>query len=313
MPPHRGHCQLIDFAANFADTVTVVVGSLEAEPIPGGLRVEWMRRLFPALDVVHLTDENPQYPEEHPDFWEIWKSSLQRVCPHKIDYLFASEAYGEKLAEVLGAEFVPNNAMRDLLPVSGTAIREEPHKHWEYLPDPVKPYFTHKVLVFGPESTGKTTLCQDLATHFRGLWVPEYARTWLRERADDEITLADMEMIARGQQASEESLLRAGATRLFCDTDPLTTALWCEELFDQVPESVAKLAQQGSYRLTLLLQPDVPWEAGHLRLKPQGRDVFFRRCREALEVSQRDYVIIEGENWIQRFEQAVQAVEALSS
>ncbi|HIB67096.1 MAG TPA: transcriptional regulator, partial [Phycisphaerales bacterium] len=58
MPPHRGHCQLIDFAANFADTVTVVVGSLEAEPIPGGLRVEWMRRLFPALDVVHLTDEN---------------------------------------------------------------------------------------------------------------------------------------------------------------------------------------------------------------------------------------------------------------
>lgn len=311
MPPHRGHLCLIDFARHYADTLTIVVGSLAEEPIPGELRFRWMKELFPSVEVVHLTDENPQYPEEHPEFWQIWRESLERICPRKIDCLFASEDYGQKLADSLGAVFVPNINMRNSLPISATEIRNAPFEHWTEIPHLVRPYFTKRVLVFGPESTGKTTLCKKLAHHYQGAWVPEYARTWLQDRTESEITLSDMEIIARGQMAGEAALARSGYPWLFCDTDVLTTKIWCEELFAEVPGSVRKLASQGQYDLTLLLQVDVPWQAGPLRLRPGDRQRFFDRCRRALEEEGRPYDVISGK-WDSRFQQACGAIDRLT-
>src|SRR5918912_2793574 len=138
-----------------------------------------MRELFPGARVVHLTDENPQEPAEHPDFWRIWRDSLARVLPGRPDHVFASEDYGPKLAEVLGADFVPVDRAREVVPVSGTAVRADPMGNWQYLPDCVRPSFVRRVCVFGPESTGKSTLARDLARHFRTVAVPEYPRTLL--------------------------------------------------------------------------------------------------------------------------------------
>src|SRR5258708_4010315 len=108
MPPHLGHVYLVEFARHCVDALTVVVGSLPSEPIPGELRYQWMRELFPDVNVVHLTDENPQKPEEHADFWNIWRSSLLRVLPGRPTYVFAGEEYGARLAEALGARFIPH-------------------------------------------------------------------------------------------------------------------------------------------------------------------------------------------------------------
>ena len=63
MPPHRGHQYLIDFAAQWTERTTVVVSSLKGEVIPGELRHRWLSETYPELNVVHLEDENPQYPE----------------------------------------------------------------------------------------------------------------------------------------------------------------------------------------------------------------------------------------------------------
>src|SRR5438552_1746790 len=121
MPPHSGHLYLVEFARNYVEDLTIVVGSLKSEPMPGELRPRWMRELFPDARVVHLTDENPQEPKDHPDFWRIWHDSLMRVLPGRPDYVFAGEDYGWKLAEVLGARFIPSGG-RGLLGVSGTAV-----------------------------------------------------------------------------------------------------------------------------------------------------------------------------------------------
>ena len=309
MPPHSGHLYLIDFAATFSDSLTVVVGSLADEPIPGELRFGWMKELFPHLDVVHLTDENPQYPDEHSDFWSIWKASLQRICPRKIDLLFASEDYGEKLAEVLGAKFIPLNGMRELIPVSGTDIRNDPSKHWQHIPRPVRPHFTRTVVFFGPESTGKTTLSREIAGELGATWVPEYARTYLRGSEED-FDLTDMERIARGQYASMQAARKVGRPLVLSDTDALTTLLWCRELFDEVTDSVTRLAEVERPDLTLLLKPDVPWVEGELRLRHETRDRFFERCVEALEEHGRKYQVIGG-SWEERAELARKLVSAL--
>ena len=126
LPPHAGHQYLIEFARAWADEVTVVVGTLKRESIPGELRFRWMRELFPSVEVIHLTDENPQDPSEHPDFWAIWKASLLRVLRHPPDVVFASEPYGAPLAKVLGARFVPVDLGREAVHVSGTQCREQP-------------------------------------------------------------------------------------------------------------------------------------------------------------------------------------------
>ncbi len=78
LPPHLGHVYCAEFARRFVGRLTVLVCSLDREPISGRLRFEWMRELFPDCDVRHVTDEVPQEPAEHPDFWAIWRDLIRR-------------------------------------------------------------------------------------------------------------------------------------------------------------------------------------------------------------------------------------------
>jgi HTH-type transcriptional regulator, transcriptional repressor of NAD biosynthesis genes len=309
LPPHAGHVYLVEFAKRWVEDLTVVVGTLEREPIPGALRYEWMRELLPGVRVVHLTDENPQYPEEHPDFWDIWRNSLLRVLPNKPDYVFASETYGLKLAEVLGAEFVPVDLTRGAVRISGTQVRTDPIASWEHIPDVVRPYFVRRVCVFGPESTGKSTLAEKLAVRYATQLVPEYARTLLESKGG-KVELADMELIARGQLASEDALARRANRTLICDTDTLTTVIWSEALYGTCEPWIREEARRRRYDLTLLCDVDVPWVADVVRYLPDERESFMRRSIDALDSHGRAYVRISGD-WDTRFEAACRAVDAL--
>jgi NadR type nicotinamide-nucleotide adenylyltransferase len=313
LPPHLGHVYLCEFAQSWVDELTIVVGTLADEPIPGRLRFGWMRELFPSANVVHLAEELPQHPDEHPRFWKVWKEALQRVLPGgvraRLDCVFASEEYGQPLAELFGAEFVPVDVGRSIVPVSGTAIRSDPLTHWQYLPRCVRPYFAKRVCVFGPESTGKSTLAAALAERFGTVWVPEYARVLL-ERQGGQVGSDDMPRIVRGQIASEEALARNANRLLFCDTDALTTTLWCEVLFGSCPGWMTDEAERRSYDLYLLTDVDVPWVQDGVRYLPDERRSFFDRCEEALRSRGRPYVRISG-NWDERFARAVAAVQGL--
>ena len=309
MPPHRGHQYLVDFALNYVEDLTVIVGSLAAEPIPGELRVAWMREMFPKAKVLHLTDENPQYPHEHPDFWQIWHDSLRRLVPTGPDYLFASEEYGINLAEVLGAKFVPADLGRSLIEVSATDIRQDPMRHWEYIPETVRPYFVRRACLFGPESTGKTVLAQRLARHFKTVYVPEYARGLIKLQGD-QVTPDIFPAIVRGQMASEEALARQANRVLICDTDVLTTTLWADWFYGDCPAWIREQADRHGYHLYLLADIDVPWMEDSQRFTRDSRQGFMGRCVEALESRGRRYVRIGG-SWEERYNQAVKAVEEL--
>lgn len=309
MPPHRGHVYLADFARNYCEDVTILVCTRTCEPIPGELRYQWMRELCPRANVVHVAEDVPQTPEEHPDFWPIWKDLVRRYAGDGIDYVFASETYGYKLAEVLGARFIPCDPGRDSFPVSGTAIRTDPMKYWEYIPDCVRPYYVKRVCVFGPESTGKTTLARDLARQYRTIWAPEHARPLLdvkQGRCDPD----DIPMIVRGQVASEDALARQANRVLFCDTDVLTTTIWSRVLFGQCPQWIEDLARARRYDLYLLLDVDVPWVDDQQRYLRHQRREFFDLCERTLRDNGRRYVRLGG-TWQERFRGACEAVDAL--
>lgn len=311
LPPHRGHQWLIEFARAYTERLTVLVCSLDREPIPGILRYQWVREMCPGINCVHITEELPQEPADHPKFWPIWQDVIRRYVPESIDYVFASEDYGFKLAEMLDAEYVPVDHARQIVPISGTAIRNNPLAHWAYLPDAVRPYYLKRVCVFGPESTGKSTLTQTLAKHYQTNYAWEYARPLL-DFNDGTCTYEDIARIARGQRATEAALARRANRLLLCDTDLLTTTIWSDVLFDKCPAWVTKAAHEQSYDLTLLLDVDVPWVDDNQRfIKAQkDRQAFFERCVDALELAGRRYEVLSG-TWKEREAKAIGLIDEL--
>lgn len=309
MPPHAGHQFLIDFARNYVDDLTVLVCTLEREPIDGALRFAWMKEICGGARAVHVTDDVPQEPSEHPEFWSIWRELVGRYVPEKIDYVFASEDYGLRLARELEAEFVPVDPKRCQVPVSATMIRENPMESWEYLPRAVRPHYVRRVCLFGPESTGKTTLAAQLADHFDTLYVTEYARPLLEPKRGV-CDFDDIERIARGQMAAEDALARQANRILFCDTDLLTTTIWSDVLFGKCPSWIGQEACKRRYDLTLLLDIDVPWVDDEQRYLGEEREAFMERCVATLEASGRPYLRVSGD-YEERFSRACAAVDQL--
>tara|TARA_R100000687_G_C6443961_1_gene161941 strand:+ start:882 stop:1703 length:822 start_codon:yes stop_codon:yes gene_type:complete len=270
-----------------------------------------MKGLFPDSDVIHLTEDMPQEPKDHPDFWRIWRETVVRCEPRKIDFVFASESYGERLAEELGARFVPFDLDREMMPISGTDIRENPIKHWDMLPGCTHGYFAKRVCMFGPESTGKSTLTRILAEKFKTVYAWEHARALLDPNggACEE---SDIPLIARAQLSLEAAMLGSVNRVLFCDTNLLMTVIWSEVLFGSCPDWIRAAAAHQHYDLTLLLDVDVPWVDDDQRYFP-GQDArvqFFERCRAALEEKGDRYEIIRGD-YPERLKLATAHVERL--
>lgn len=144
MPLHNGHLYLIDQARSQVDTLTILLCSVQSQPIPGALRYQWLKTLYPTLDVQHCSDEIPQYPQEvasPAEYWAIWLPVLRRYLPHGLDFLFTSEKYGDTLAPMLGARHICIDPLRLTYPVSGSAIRQNPQAYWGSLPPPVQQYY----------------------------------------------------------------------------------------------------------------------------------------------------------------------------
>lgn len=309
MPVHRGHMQLIRFARRWVDQLYVVVESVRGEPIPSTLRHAWVSSLFPDCTVLHLERHQPQDPSETPDFWSIWKQTLEEFLPVPIDVVFASEKYGLPLSEILDARFVPVDIGRDSVPISATEIRENPIMHWGYIPHCVQGYYRKKISIFGPESTGKTTLSQELTQYFGGTFVPEYARCYL-ESKDGEIEAADMNVIAQGQSILERITEEDARPFLFCDTDPRVCNIWNRFLFDDASPEIDDIARGHHYDLTLLLDVDVPFVDDVVRYIPDQRQAFFQACMDMLDATQAPYVVLRG-SWNSRRTQAIHAISSL--
>jgi len=316
MPPHRGHCFLIDFARAAVDHLTVLVCSLAGEPIPGALRFHWMQELFgadPRVRLVHVTDPLPQTPEEHPDFWALWTGVIRREAPDGVDWFFASEDYGEPVAAAIGGgcRCVDVDRSRTLVPVSARAIRADPLRHWAFLPEPVRAAYVRRVCVFGPESTGKTTLARDLARDLDTVWAWEYARPLL-DRQGGICREEDIPAIVRGQVATEEALARQANRVLVCDTDVLTTAIWSDLLFGRTPAWIRALADARTYDLYLLADIDAPWVQDGQRFfgAPEVRRRHFAAFADALDRRGRPYVLLRG-SWEERRATALAAVRSL--
>ena len=171
-----------------------------------------------------------------------------------------------------------------------------------------------KVVLFGPESTGKTTLSRQLARHYNSVWVREYARAYLQDKWNNERKTCeskDLLPIAAGQMRLENELAQKTESVLICDTDLLETKVYSEAYYSGTCDPILdKFAIENSYDLYFLTYIDTPWDADDLRDKPHERARMFKAFEDALINYKRPYVLLKG-NKTERLNEAIKYIDKL--
>lgn len=183
-----------------------------------------------------------------------------------------------------------------------------------------------KIVVVGPESTGKSTLCQKLAAYYKTIWVQEYAREYLLKNGTN-YSFENLSEVAKGQLSNEErglaelnEKLRSGEIAaapgapvpLFIDTDMIVMKVWCEFVFDKCHHWILNEIVDRKYDLYLLGNIDAPWVKDELREYPDlaTRERLYHHYKDIMVNQTVPWVDISG-NYEERFQKATTAVEAL--
>ena len=175
-----------------------------------------------------------------------------------------------------------------------------------------------KIVVIGPESTGKSTLCKQLAQHYNGLWCPEFAREYLLSNGTA-YTYDDLLHIAKGQLALEDEYtrlvqgLQPGAQNpnlLFIDTDMYVMKVWSEFVFGKCHRFMLDQIVERKYDLYLLCYIDLPWVKDELREYPDPaiRQRLYLIYKDIMANQSVPFTEIKGD-YGERLKRAIEAVD----
>ena len=164
-----------------------------------------------------------------------------------------------------------------------------------------------KIAVVGPESTGKSTICIQLAEHYNTVWVPEYAREYC-SLLTDPCTWQDEINMFRGQLELEEKLLQQANNILICDTTFITVKIWSDYMFGRSPQEVIDELPKHPYELYLLMNIDLPWQEDPLRDFPDMRQHFMDVWHKELRALDAEYHLISGSD-SERLNNAIQIID----
>lgn len=250
-PPHKGHVHLIRESAKQTEKLTVLVLGSSFQKIKIDDRVAWLNAEFEGTNVTVHGVKNDAYDDyEDANVWtdheHIIRAGVRNFAPEGVDTVFTSEEYGSELAERLGARNVLIDLDRRTFPISGTACRKDLYGNWSFLPDSVRKALTTRIVIVGGESTGTTTLSEDIAEHYKHIfknvgWIPEYGRQYTIDKIAElqvnnpeadvyDIVWGpeDFRVIGEKQTQLERDYVESknASPLIICDTDALATSLW---------------------------------------------------------------------------------------
>lgn len=314
-PPHRGHKHLIDSARRHlsqpGDRLVVLLPHHPSQKIPGELRKAWLEEIHPDCEI-HLV------PDELENDSAQWATFTVDYLGRSPDVVFSSEDYGPVYAGLMNARHVMIDRERKTVPISGTKVRENPLDYLDLLEPCVRAHFVRRVALIGAESTGKTTLAQQLAEKYQTNWVPEFGREyWEKKVAGLDMsgplpgwTSEEFLEIATEQQRRENLAARSANRLLFCDTNAFATGTWHERYMGHRDGRVDAVGKADKADLYLLAEPDLPFVQDGFRDGESIRDWMHGRFVRQLAEQSAVVVRITGVG-DERLGRVIRAVDAL--
>ena len=306
LPPTIGHAALIDFALGLGHPVEVVHGIEGDVPFAEDITQSLRYHFYDAPVMVHAFYEKiPQTEEEfndrggygvYPNFWKMWKDILLNYGMEPGDYLVASEPYGARLAEEVGAVFMPFDMGRVVVPVKATNVRQDIYNQWDKIIPEFRQRLQTTVTLFGAESVGKTTMALNCDVEPLITVVPEWARDYL-EQNGPELNREVMMRIVEGQTSLQSVARRSVRTPLVVqDTDLFSTiGYWelHEDEFGPVPEGLIDTALLFKSDMYYVLSVDrVEFEPDVLRYGGDKRETGDKYWIDLLERFDLPYEVV---------------------
>jgi HTH-type transcriptional regulator, transcriptional repressor of NAD biosynthesis genes len=315
LPFHKGHEAMIRFALTHCDFVLVLICVSNKEEISGPARAHWLTNTFvsePNIEIRlfdYKEEELPNSSESSEEISRIWADVFRRMIPD-FEILVTSEPYGDYVARYMNIQHIPFDPARAIVPVAASVIRRNLIDNWRFLPDSVKPYFTIKVVILGTESTGKTTLTQNLANHFTCTEVKEAGRDLIEN--SNEFEFSDLEKVAVEHAQRIENAMIGNHPLIIIDTDIHITQSYAQFVFGRSLETEPSVYQANKANLYLYLDKDAPYIQDGTRMEEGQRNLLDESHRFVLEAANIDYVVIRG-NWEERYREAIESIQNLLS
>jgi len=263
-PFHVGHEHMINEALKTVENLTVLIYEAPGlTEVPLARRANWIREFNPEIEVIECVDGPTDVTYEITGMQEHEQYVIKQLGERKITHFFSSEPYGEHMSAALGAIDMRIDQGRSSVPISSTKIREDLYAHRSYLSPRV--YFDHlsKVVLLGAPSTGKSTLTEKLAMHFKTSFMPEYGREyWELNNIQRRLTPEQLLEIAITHRERELAMAYEADRYFFIDTNAITTKIFSEYYHGDTLPLLRELAKdtKDRYDLVILCGDDIAYD-----------------------------------------------------
>lgn len=319
-PLHMGHLDCIIQAANLCERLYIVlsIGKNRGE-IDGRVRYRWLYQLtrhIGNVKILTLEDDARSKAEYSERLWFEDAEKVKAQVGEKIDVVFCGSDYDKnsfwgRCYPESELHIFPRNG------ISSTAIRENPYRHWDWLPNVVKPYYVKRVLLVGGESTGKSTLTINLAHRFNTNYIDEAGRDISERSGTDTLMLSeDFTEILLQHKLNEIKAIEHSNKVLFIDTDTLITQFYMNFLEDPQIEKNRALSDAidgvNTYDLILFLEPDVAFvqDGDRSEIIHANREKYSEQIKALFRAHGRQFISVHG-SYQERYQMAVRAVNGL--
>ncbi|WP_445373888.1 multifunctional transcriptional regulator/nicotinamide-nucleotide adenylyltransferase/ribosylnicotinamide kinase NadR [Photorhabdus tasmaniensis] len=331
-PLHTGHIYLIQRACSQVDELHIILchdqprdkalfmsSSMSQQPTVSD-RLRWLLQTFKYQKNIHIHSFDEQGIEPYPHGWDVWSKGMKAFMSKKginPSYIYSSEAQDTpRYKEQLGIETILIDPQRSFMKISGRHIRQDPFRHWEYIPTEVKPFFVRTVAILGGESSGKSTLVNKLANIFNTTSAWEYGRDYVFSHlGGDEMALqySDYDKIALGQAQYIDFAVKYANKVAFVDTDFVTTQAFCKRYEGREHPFVQALIDEYRFDLVILLENNTPWVSDGLRSlgSEQDRKAFQQLLEDMLKDNNIGYVNVNSPDYDQRFLHCIELIQQL--
>ena len=321
-PLHLGHVDCIIQAANMCRELYIVLSvGHNRQEIDARVRYRWLYQLTKHIGnvTIIMLEDSAETKEAYTE--EYWQGDAEKVKAQvgkPIDVVFCGSDYDENS---FWNKCYPESKLFIFKrnEISSTELRKAPYKHFEWLPNIVKPYYVKKVLLMGSESTGKSTLTINLANRFNTNYIDEAGREISERSGTDLLMLSeDFTEILLQHKLNEIKAVESSNKVLFIDTDALVTQFYMSFLDDPGIEKNRALSDAidalNRYDLILFLEPDVEFvqDGDRSEVIRDDRKKYSDRIKELLRSHGKQFVSVSG-SYQERYEIAVRAVESMLS